>query len=401
MNAGTNRAFRARRVIVAGTDRSSGAVDGGFVVVRGERVVDVVTHAPDCEVTDLGSVVLGPGLINAHTHLELSSAPAILAPRAFSDFLWAMRDHRRSIGDEDLAAAAAAGAGASVRAGTTAVMDLATCAGSARALAASPLGGVLCAEVIGLDPARVDEVLGGAASVLASVRPGLRGAIFLHAPYSVSSELQVAARRYAREHELLLATHLLESPDEVELLLRGRGPLAEGLAAVGLAALVVQAPDIRAIIVGQATAGTRLVHLASLPADQARYLPAGAIAVLCPRSNARLGVGPAPYAALRRAGVTLALGTDSLASSPDLDMRAEARAASEVFGISAREAVALATAGGAVALADPTLGRCDAGARADLVAVEDGGGSDPYAALLDPSSAVRAVVMGGVVRHQA
>ncbi|MFN7972718.1 MAG: amidohydrolase family protein [Acidobacteriota bacterium] len=223
---------------------------------------------------------------------------------------------------------------------------------------------------------------------------GVRGGIFLHAPYSVSTELRDRARDFARKQRLLLATHLFESREEIELLTHGTGALFAAIDAMGMARFLAAPSTIADAITCHAIEGTLLIHLASLAPDDAARLPSGAIAVLCPRSNQNLGVGPAPHEALRRAGVVLALGTDSRATVSNLDMRDEMRAACDAYGIAPVEAFAMATLGGAAAAADPSLGRIGAGDTATFMAVNDDGCADVFEALLG-SGAVSSLWLGG------
>jgi cytosine/adenosine deaminase-related metal-dependent hydrolase len=126
---------------------------------------------------------------------------------------------------------------------------------------------------------------------------------------------------------------------------------------------------------------TLVVHAVDLDeAEIERLGRSGATVVTCPRSNAYLGVGTAPVPALVAAGATLALGTDSLASAPDLDMFAEMAALRATHPeIPAADIVRAATQGGADALglAD-SLGSIEPGKRDLLTVVPFTGGGDPY-----------------------
>lgn len=125
----------------------------------------------------------------------------------------------------------------------------------------------------------------------------------------------------------------------------------------------------------------------------------------CPRSNAYLGCGRAPIAALAAAGVPVGLGSDSPASGGSYDLRAEARATALLAAgegqpaPSAAELVRLATLGGAGVLGrDGEIGSLEPGKHADLVALRPPPGmlgGDPHLALLDPGSRVETVIVGG------
>jgi 5-methylthioadenosine/S-adenosylhomocysteine deaminase len=197
---------------------------------------------------------------------------------------------------------------------------------------------------------------------------------------------------------LPLATHLNESRDELDWLLRGEGPWQP------LAELLVQ-PDGRSGIVGLGEAGLlndRVVaaHCVKVDSDEVALLAAHDVAVAhCPRSNALLGCGIAPLRVLRAAGLRVGIGTDGVSSVPSHDFFEElrtaiaaARARDEDAGaLSATEALELATIGGASALGlDATTGSLVPGKRADLAIVSLAG--SPYLPWEDPAAAV---VYGG------
>jgi cytosine/adenosine deaminase-related metal-dependent hydrolase len=215
-----------------------------------------------------------------------------------------------------------------------------------------------------------------------------------HAPYTCSTEVYAACR----ELGLPLATHLNESQHELDWLIQGEGPWQP------LAEMLV-APDGRSGIVRLAEAGLlddRVVaaHCVKVDAEEVALLARHHVAVAhCPRSNALLGCGIAPLAALRTAGLRVGLGTDGVSSVPSHDFFEELRTAiamarardEEAGALSAAETLELATLGGARALglADE-VGSLVPGKRADLAVVSLVG--SPYVPWEDPAGAV---VFGG------
>jgi cytosine/adenosine deaminase-related metal-dependent hydrolase len=141
-----------------------------------------------------------------------------------------------------------------------------------------------------------------------------------------------------------------------------------------------------------------LVHLTDARSEELeRVARSGAHVVLCPRSNLFIETRLPPLAAMRRAGIAPALGTDSLASCPTLDVLAEAKALHERFPqVSAHEILAMATLNGARALdLEASLGSLVAGKRPGVLLVEGGipAGLDPAVfALRQPMSARRMLV---------
>ena len=221
--------------------------------------------------------------------------------------------------------------------------------------------------MLGVDAERVAARLSEIAARLATPPgPALSWGLSPHAPYTLNAATLAQAVGFAAEHGLPLAMHWAESAEEVEFLAAGEGPLAERLypaagwtLPVNTSTLLI--PDGRG---GLLIHGTHLTEPAI--ADIART---GLGVVLCPRSNSRFGEQRAPLAALRRAGVTLALGTDSRASSPSLSVWDELAFARQWFAgiLDPPEWLELATAGGARALGlGETMGRLAPGLAASF-----------------------------------
>jgi cytosine/adenosine deaminase-related metal-dependent hydrolase len=227
-----------------------------------------------------------------------------------------------------------------------------------------------------------------------------------HAPFSVSEALFTAIRDVVRAAPRpLTSVHVGESPAEVELLRSGQGPWRERLAALGVWRDEWQAPgrgpaDYLCDL-GVIAAGTLVVHGVQLTdAELARLAATDATLVTCPRSNVWVGVGAPPLARFLASGVRLAVGTDSLASAPDLNLFAELQAMRDLApDAPARRLLAAATLGGAEALGlDAELGTIAPGKRAALIAVTlPAGAADPEAALLGgiAPAAVRVLEMAG------
>jgi 5-methylthioadenosine/S-adenosylhomocysteine deaminase len=212
-----------------------------------------------------------------------------------------------------------------------------------------------------------------------------------HSTYSASVELWEAAAATG----LPLATHLAESEGEIEWVRRRTGPFAD-----------VIGPDLSPSSIGAlAERGLlcdRLVaaHCVHLDDEELELLARHDVAVAhCPRSNAYLGCGIAPLAALRAAGLRVGLGTDSPASAPSFDLFDELRAAVAAArarerrsdALTGREALELATMGSARALGlDAEVGSLVPGKRADVTVVSLA--ESPYVPWEDPAAAV---VFGG------
>ena len=300
--------------------------------------------------------VLAPRAVNAHTHLDLSTMP--YTPGTYEDFVVAAIEHTRAGGRGALAARR--GLDALRACGVRAVGDIvADEAVMAMLLAEPELRGVAYWEVIGPDPddapRLLDEVRERLQRFLSWQRPGgVRVGLSPHAPHTVSAPLLRGLVQLARSLRLPLQMHVAESSAERALHATGTGPLR---AALGGALRAWRPSGLSPVAyledLGVLAAQPTLVHMVEVDEDDVRRVArAGCVVVHCPRSNAALGCATFPWATYARHGVSVALGTDSLASSPDLSPVAEWRAAVAVHGGAASPAqlVWSAVKGGARAL---------------------------------------------------
>ncbi len=299
-------------------------VPQGALTVAGDRIVAVEPRGTRTADIDLGNVAILPGLVNAHTHLDLGGLRHRRPPPdTFTKWLHAVVAYRRSSNIGEWEAAIRAGIDECLRTGTTLVGDISVGGLSGPFLAASPLRSVVFHELIGLSEARAEEAWTNAVAWLDSQRPtpGYHVGLSPHAPYSVRRSLF----RRATARNLRLAVHFAESPNERELLERRRGPLREFLEELGawdpsdLAGSLDEVLELCRI-----GAPVLFVHGNYIPSALFPRLY-GANIVYGPRTHAYFGHSRHPFLELIQAGANVALGTDSLASNPDLNMLEEAR----------------------------------------------------------------------------
>jgi cytosine/adenosine deaminase-related metal-dependent hydrolase len=302
--------------------------------------------------------------------------------------------------DAEIAAAASAAIGGLEASGTAAVGDVSNSLAHLDRLAASSLSAVVFLELLAWDPAKAAATLAWGESLVREkqkgLRPGLELRLAAHAPHSVSSELL----RLLVGNGGPAAIHLAESPDETRFLADGSGAWPGFLAARGLGHVRFEPP--RESPVGYCdTLGAlhpRLVaaHGVQVDAgDRERLARRGVHVVLCPRSNQRLGVGTADAPALLDASVRLALGSDSLASSPSLDVLDDAVLLRRQFPrLAAGTILRWATLGGAEALGFAELGAIEPGRRAAFAyAPAKGAPRDPEAFLLSGEARLERVAL--------
>ncbi len=356
--------------------------DGAIVVDQG-RIVDV-GHASEVIARHAGlsiervrGVVL-PGLVNAHTHLEISALRGrVTGGRGFIDWVERLIGLRSEIGPEEEELAIDEAVRSLVSFGTVAIGEVTNSLAAVLPLARAGLVGCIFHEVFGLDR---DHVMARLAGLRAELESRIKhwpssDLSYSPAPHTLYTTHEDVVRTMITQASHRTSLHLAEHPQERRAIEHGDGPVPEWLAE---RAKVTNFPWPKrplfdhAESVGALAPNVLLVHLTDAkPAELARVALAGAHVVLCPRSNLHIEAQLPPLLAMREAGVRLSLGTDSLASSPSLDVLAEARALRDRFpSVPAQELLAMATRGGALALDRPELGRIVRGARPGLLAVE-------------------------------
>jgi cytosine/adenosine deaminase-related metal-dependent hydrolase len=390
----------------------------GVVTVAAGRIVAVGENLSGRTPRDLGSAAIVPGLVNAHTHLEFSDLAAPLGEQGmpFADWIRAVVSRRRAVPDEQETAgrvrsAVAAGLRESHAAGVTHVGEIATAGWSPEPFAASPVGATVFRELIGLSQSRIDTLLQTAEQHVAGAGEdenalALRRGVSPHAPYTVSPELVRRVALLSGDRGFPVAMHLAETMEELELLASGSGPLVELLRELDawdpsaiprgirpLDYLKLLAQSHRALVVhGNYLARSEIEFVAARAERMA--------IVYCPRTHARFGHGRYPLAELLQRGACVALGTDSRASNPDLDLLAEMRfIAAHHADVPLETVLRLGTLGGAEALGIAReCGTLSPGKRADLAIIvlpEAAHAADPHELLLHTDSRVAGTVVSG------
>ena len=389
-------ALRARFVFpVAGPP-----IPGGMVVIEGSKIVAVGSQLTAKRVEDLGNVAIVPGLVNAHTHLEFSSLHQPLGNPGMSlpDWIRHLMGHRRAAGD-DVAKAVSRGLEESVARGTTTVGEIATTDWrTSEKLPETMPTTVMFDESIGPTMLRAQAAAESANVFLAagSSRSEVLPALSPHAPYTVHPRLLSSLVELSRRHGVPLAMHLAESREELELLRAGSGPFRDLLESVGVWEDDGRLPRIADYLAELAKAPRALViHGNYLDDEEVEFLAARRqtmSVVHCPRTHHFFGHEPYPLAGRLAAGVSMALGTDSRASNPDLSLFEEMRFVAEHHpNVDSATVLRLGTIGGAVALGlDDRTGTIEPGKQADLavIAIATASADDPHELLFLPESRV-------------
>ncbi|WP_427868562.1 amidohydrolase family protein [Leucobacter luti] len=372
--------------------------------------------------------VLAPGLVNAHTHLQYThmSEVAERSYRGFDDWGDAF-DIVYEGGARDWAAAAADGAAMSLAAGVTAAADVVTDREALSALHNAGMHGIAYWEVYGKSNADWDHA--AREEVREQIRqiPTPPGAgVSPHAPYSLEVQPLLDIPDIVREEGLRLHIHLAEAHMEREFdgIDGYAGPGGHGewpeLAADSFRALRSHGIGVSSTQfvdhLGVLGPDCHIAHGVYVSAqDRALLRARGTSVALCPRSNAVIGLDMPPVAAYLREGNLVAVGTDSLSSSPSLDLLADVAVLHRVAreqgyrgdDLHQRLFVA-ATLGGASAMGlhvgKDRIGQLGVGAQADL-AFFDVRTSDPDVALAElvenGAGLARRTIVGGVERFRA
>ena len=382
-------AFRAKSVITLAGESPArtrkeleaplSELDGGVIVADNDRVLAVESFAAfkkgqysGAPLTDLGEVRLAPALINAHCHLELSHlAGAILDGAGFVSWLQSLIPQAsKPIAPDVLLDRIREAVRRLADSGVAHIGDVGSRNPALVALAAGGDCGVThFLEVLGYAPpdlsGRIPEDLaaeGYCPEAAASLPPERHEwcAVSGHALYSTSPEGLRAAFGWCRERQRPYSIHLAEFQEEDDCIHHGKGALHDIMRKSFLPpdwACPRVGPVEYADALGLLGPNTLAVHcVCCSTSDLAILARARASVCLCPRSNDFIGVGRAPAVEMAEAGLLLCLGTDSLASNHDLDMRREMSAARAAWGFSHEAVLRMATVNAAHALGLGHLG---------------------------------------------
>lgn len=385
------RIYSARWVLPV----SSAPIEHGAVAVDGLLIAGVGTAAeiaarfPDARVESFGESAILPGFVNTHTHLELTALRGYLENEESDFFAWLRKltlARLERMTAEDIRDSALWGACEAVRAGITCVGDASDSAMmSMLALREVGLRGVVFQESFGPDPRLVDENFGKLRAKVGELREIenelVRVGVSPHAPYTVCRPQLELIAEFAISERLPLMMHAAESEAEELFLREGVGIFAEGLAKRGIEWTPPRVSTIHYLRqCGILETQPLLAHCIRVDDRDIEVLrETGAKVAHCPKSNAKLGHGRAPFAKFLSNGIITGLGSDSVASNNTCDLLEEARfavlSARNASGfknpfLTASQMLAAATTRGAECLGlENGIGVIAEGYQADLVVV--------------------------------
>jgi cytosine/adenosine deaminase-related metal-dependent hydrolase len=409
---------------IATVDAAGTEHDDGHIVIEDGRITAVgagaaVNAPPGARRIDGRGMLATPGLVNCHHHLYQWATRGLAQQATLFEWLVELYPVWAHVDDEIEWAAARAGLAALARSGSSTTTDhhyvfpagvgdlleVEVNAAASIGVRFHPCRGSmdLGRSDGGLPPDEIvedrDAILAASEDAVARFHdpsPGamVRVALAPCSPFSVTSELMAETAQLARRLGVRLHTHLAETLDEEEFCRERFGVRP-----------VEYLEDL-----GWLGDDVWLAHCVHLSDDEiARFGATGTGVAHCPSSNARLGAGIAPVAALTRAGAPVGLGVDGAASNESGALSVEVREALLVARIAggpaamtAREALALATIDGARCLgrADE-IGSLEPGKLADVAlwridSLDHAGIEDPVAALvLGRPQPVDTLLVGG------
>jgi cytosine/adenosine deaminase-related metal-dependent hydrolase len=381
-------------------------IENGAVLVNGNKVAAVgrfedIKRQQAGEVLDLGEVVLLPGLINAHCHLDYTVLRGKIGPQeSFSDWIRAINAEKAKLSDRDYIGSIEAGFAEAQHFGTTTIANLTAVPKLVESIS-EPIRTWWFGELIDVrTPDQAEQIANDAAEDLKSAR---HWGLAPHAPFTASARLYARCEEIAREKDIPLTTHLAESREEMQMFRAAAGPAFDFLKSIGrpMDDCGRESPVSRVLRTRTIDERWIAAHLNELDAADFALLetaPKFHIAH-CPRSHSFFRHAPFQLERLQKLGFNVCLGTDSLASNADLSLFAEMRALLEKnSSLAPQHVVEMATINGAAALSQhDRLGCIQTGASADLIALPHSHDDDVYESIVTFEAAVPWMMLRGGV----
>ena len=394
---------------------SSPPLEQGAIVVEGSRILEVGLLETICKqypghlLKSFPEAALLPGLVNVHSHLELTVLRGYLEGLDFWRWIRTLtRTKYEVLNEDDILASALLGAIEAVRAGVTTVADPMDIGASLDAVLATGLRGVLYQEVFSPKPEEAEQALeslkrkmvllesrlarwpeqarlqanalDGSGDV-ARRRQRVTLGVSPHALFTVSAPLFQKTVRFAQEQNYPVCIHAAESEAETQLVKDGSGPMMESYQQRGIHWNPPRTSPIAYLhSLGVLNPGTLLVHCIRLESSDYEILSQQGVCVAhCPKSNVRLRHGFMDLSAMRAHHIPTGFGSDSVASNNSIDLFEEMRFAAAnpcwmtagTVEFSTQEALRMATLGGAEALGmSNSIGSLESQKQADIIAVD-------------------------------
>ena len=378
-------------VVGSGIENGAVAVQDGRITAVG-HFAEIIRANKDARLIDHPDSVLMPGLVNGHTHLELSHLSFLSqqpAPLSFTSRIENMLAERVKFGFDPAALAQIEQAAQKAlqqqeQDGVVAICDISN---SGLDLSPDFAGRIFCfKEYLGL---RIDELETALQRLEGEGEQLCTG----HAPYSTHPELLQALKQRSSRTGSIFPIHVAETRAETEMISQGRGEMQQFLERRGFwdgffqPTAIDNSGSVRYLEqLGILDSNTLCVHCIDVTAAEIDLLQAaGSRVCLCPGSNRYLGVGKAPLVEYLAKGILPGLGTDSLSSNPEISIWREMHLLAEDHPeVDPEDILTIATLGGAesLGLAD-VLGSLEPGKEAAMLAVRLPGQVQDCASLIE------------------
>ena len=394
---------------------TSKVISNGAIVIKGNKIKEfgsasrILNQYPDESVYNYPGSAILPGLINVHSHLELTILRGYLENLGFWDWIRGISHVKYKVLTlEDIGVSSLLGACEAIRSGVTTLGDVVDLGPALDAFLKSGLRGIIYQEMfspINSEAARVMEKLENKlkrhkkeiinfdrnkSKVIETFKSRLTLVISPHSPYTVSPTLFDLINKFSKLHQMPVCIHIAESVEETNLIKYGTGPISDGLVDRGIEWKAPGCTPVEYLErLGLLSNKVMLVHCIQLEASDYDVLKKNNVSVAyCPKSNFKLRTGFLNLNKMLQKKIEVGLGTDSVASNNNMDLFEEMRMA--VFNPSwletdeknkdnsrkenqfcAYKALKMATLGGALSLGlSDSIGSIEVGKKADLISVD-------------------------------
>ncbi|MGR3220437.1 MAG: amidohydrolase family protein [Candidatus Anammoxibacter sp.] len=394
---------------------SGKVIVNGVVVINGDKIkqvstIDSLNRNRKTEVIDFGNAVILPGLVNAHTHLELTNLHGINVPdNKLISWIRQLIRAKMRWKEPEFVSSIENGVQQSLASGTTTVADITNSGYSIGVLHDNRIRKLVFVEAISFDPSK-------AVSVIETVKEQFHGfnqddlfryGISPHAPYTASFELY---KECARIPDLPLCTHIAETQEEVAFLTEGNGPFVDFLSQFRMMYDGWKPPGSSPVEYLESSGILKrqplLVHCNYISDNDVSLIQrSDAGVVYCPRSHSFFGHKDHPFEKLMDKGINVAIGTDSLASNDSLSVLDEMKFVyNNTPNILPETVIAMGTINGAKALnLGDKIGKLTEGRYADVsviglpeIALSGENDSNAYKLLLSSDSCNIFTMVSGV-----
>ncbi|MDB4777978.1 amidohydrolase family protein [bacterium] len=355
----TPAAYRAKWILPVARP----PIANGVVYCRSGKIEQIGEHIdlPNAQIHDLGDVAIIPGLVNAHTHLEFSDLDQPLGDPSlgFPKWIEAVISHRHTHSSPaDKPTAIKKGISESLQSGVVAVGEIATTPWTHESYD-ERIHGIVFHEQLGNNPLETHSKTSEIETRVGDLaNPNWQAGISPHAPYSTSLNLFQSLVSLAANNNTRVAMHLAETLEEVEFIETGKGPFAEMLEQLGVPFSRSGQIKTEDYLKQLAAVNALIIHGNFLNIDELEMIAGfdNQSIVFCPRTHKYFGHPEYPLRTMLDLGINVAVGTDSRASNPDLNLFAELK---QIFAtkndIRPEEILRMGTQSGASALGCETL----------------------------------------------